>query len=133
MFVASFRQAYPQFAEMGEGGVPAQQDAEECWTQVLKALNENLPPVSNGNNANNSNNSSFIKQYFQGRYKTTTKNTETDDEPEKISHGEFLIQKCHINNEVNHLGIYICVYVCMYMYIYICMCIYIGVCVFIYA
>ena len=36
--LAALRAAHPQFAQTGPGGVPAQQDAEECWTQLLAGL-----------------------------------------------------------------------------------------------
>lgn len=43
VFVQALRQAVPQFGEMaraGKGGMSgyAQQDAEECWTQIMNAL-----------------------------------------------------------------------------------------------
>lgn len=41
-FLASLHTKFPQFAERGAGGVLAQQDAEECWTQVLYTLKERL-------------------------------------------------------------------------------------------
>lgn len=40
--LASLRAAFPQFAQAGPGGVPAQQDAEECWSQLLTALKNAL-------------------------------------------------------------------------------------------
>ena len=36
------RSRFPQFAQAGPGGVPAQQDAEECWSQLLFVLRECL-------------------------------------------------------------------------------------------
>ena len=32
----SMRERFPQFAQQGEGGAYMQQDAEECWTQLLQ-------------------------------------------------------------------------------------------------
>ena len=40
--LAAMRSRFPQFAQAGPGGVPAQQDAEECWSQLLFVLRECL-------------------------------------------------------------------------------------------
>lgn len=40
--LAAMRSRFPQFAQAGPGGVPAQQDAEECWSQLLFVLKECL-------------------------------------------------------------------------------------------
>lgn len=39
------RSAFPQFAQKGPNGVFMQQDAEECWTQVLLAISQKLPAL----------------------------------------------------------------------------------------
>lgn len=41
-FLLTLRSSFPQFAEVGEGGVYKQQDAEECWSQVIQALGDKL-------------------------------------------------------------------------------------------
>lgn len=41
-FLLTLRNSFPQFAEVGDGGVYKQQDAEECWSQVMQALGEKL-------------------------------------------------------------------------------------------
>ena len=42
-FLVQLRQNYPQFAETSpQTGAYKQQDAEECWTQLLYTLNERL-------------------------------------------------------------------------------------------
>lgn len=45
LFWQVLRQHVPQFQEMREGH-PAQQDAQECWIQVLQALKTNLEAAS---------------------------------------------------------------------------------------
>lgn len=35
-------QAYPQFAQQGRGGQYSQQDAEECWSQLMSTLQDRL-------------------------------------------------------------------------------------------
>lgn len=33
----------PRFAERGAGGSLAQQDASECWSEIVRALQQRLP------------------------------------------------------------------------------------------
>lgn len=41
--------AFPRFAEKGEQGSFTQQDANECWTEIVRMLQQKLPPKeSNG-------------------------------------------------------------------------------------
>ena len=35
-------QAYPQFAQQGRNGQYSQQDAEECWSQLMSTLQDRL-------------------------------------------------------------------------------------------
>lgn len=37
--------AFPRFAEKGEHGGNMQQDANECWTEMVRMLQQQLPPV----------------------------------------------------------------------------------------
>jgi ubiquitin carboxyl-terminal hydrolase 14 len=41
-FLLTMRQRFPQFAQQTNDGRYMQQDAEECWTQVMYALKEQL-------------------------------------------------------------------------------------------
>jgi hypothetical protein len=41
-FLMCLREKFPQFAQTGQGGIHAQQDAEECMTSVMQALRERL-------------------------------------------------------------------------------------------
>ena len=41
-FLYSLREQFPQFAQQGQGGGYMQQDAEECWTNLLYVLREKL-------------------------------------------------------------------------------------------
>lgn len=40
--------AFPQFAQTGENGAYRQQDANECWSELLKMLQQKLPPIKAG-------------------------------------------------------------------------------------
>ena len=41
--------AFPRFAEKGEQGVYQQQDANECWIELLGLLKRKLPSENNDN------------------------------------------------------------------------------------
>jgi ubiquitin carboxyl-terminal hydrolase 14 len=36
---------FPHFAEKSEHGIPAQQDAEECWSLILSELASAVPAI----------------------------------------------------------------------------------------
>ncbi len=42
MFLMQLREKYPQFAQQTNTGMYMQQDAEECWAQLLYSLRERL-------------------------------------------------------------------------------------------
>ena len=41
-FLQVLREKYPQFAEVGRTGQYSQQDAEECWVQLMYSLRERV-------------------------------------------------------------------------------------------
>ena len=41
-FLATMRELFPQFAQQGQGGAFMQQDAEECYSQLMFTLKEAL-------------------------------------------------------------------------------------------
>lgn len=43
-FLQRLRELYPQFDQMGEGGGHMQQDAEECFSQLMTVLNTKAAP-----------------------------------------------------------------------------------------
>ncbi|KAK3283824.1 deubiquitinating enzyme [Cymbomonas tetramitiformis] len=46
MFLAALREKYPRFAETGQNGVYSQQDAEECYSQLMYSFREALQGAS---------------------------------------------------------------------------------------
>lgn len=44
-FLLQLRQQYPQFAQQNNTGMYMQQDAEECWTNLLYSLKEALQVI----------------------------------------------------------------------------------------
>ncbi|KAH9920848.1 cysteine proteinase [Epithele typhae] len=107
-FLAALRHAFPQFAEQSQSSAAkmlgrvayAQQDAEECWTQMATALKDvqGLPGPSSG-----SANAKFIEQYMTGEVKRILKCEETPEEPESIAYEKVLKIACNISNAVNYM------------------------------
>ncbi|KAJ1191072.1 hypothetical protein NDU88_000389 [Pleurodeles waltl] len=110
--------AFPQFAEKGEQGQYLQQDANECWVQMMRVLQQKLEaiegdtemetdkdsaesPASSGAAA--SKKKSFIDQFFSVEFETTMKCTEAEEEePAKGTENQLQLS-CFINQEVKYL------------------------------
>nr|XP_061795687.1 ubiquitin carboxyl-terminal hydrolase 14-like isoform X2 [Nerophis lumbriciformis] len=105
--------AFPQFAEKGDQGQYLQQDANECWLQMMRVLQQKLEPLepetpmetdSESGAASASTKKNFIDQYFGVEFETTMKCTESDEE-EPIKGKESQLQlSCFINQEVKYLA-----------------------------
>nr|XP_057925162.1 ubiquitin carboxyl-terminal hydrolase 14 isoform X1 [Doryrhamphus excisus] len=103
--------AFPQFAEKGEQGQYLQQDANECWLQMMRVLQQKLEPLeaetpmeTDTDSASASAKKNFIDQYFGVEFETTMKCTESDEE-EPIKGKESQLQlSCFINQEVKYLA-----------------------------
>ncbi|UXI17166.1 stromal membrane-associated protein 1 [Sarcoptes scabiei] len=90
---------FPQFAEKTENGQFAQQDANECWTELIKVLQQKLRITSDFNESHNN----FITQYFGGNLVSSMKCTEDETEPVTISTENFLQLSCFISQDVKYL------------------------------
>ncbi|KAI7810270.1 ubiquitin carboxyl-terminal hydrolase 14, partial [Triplophysa rosa] len=105
--------AFPQFAEKGDQGQYLQQDANECWVQVMRVLQQKLDPEepetpmeAEGDNgaAAATKKKNFIEQYFGVEFETTMKCTESEDEePTKGTESQLQLS-CFINQEVKYLA-----------------------------
>lgn len=106
--------AFPQFAEKGEQGQYLQQDANECWVQVMRVLQQKLEPLEpeapmemgdgEGGAAGAVTKKNFIDQFFGVEFETTMKCTESEDEePSKGSESQLQLS-CFINQEVKYLA-----------------------------
>uniref|UniRef100_A0AAQ5XGN4 Ubiquitin carboxyl-terminal hydrolase n=1 Tax=Amphiprion ocellaris TaxID=80972 RepID=A0AAQ5XGN4_AMPOC len=105
--------AFPQFAEKGEQGQYLQQDANECWLQMMRVLQQKLEPLepetametdSESGAASASAKKNFIDQYFGVEFETSMKCTESEEE-EPIKGKESQLQlSCFINQEVKYLA-----------------------------
>uniref|UniRef100_A0A3Q3WSN2 Ubiquitin carboxyl-terminal hydrolase n=1 Tax=Mola mola TaxID=94237 RepID=A0A3Q3WSN2_MOLML len=101
--------AFPQFAEKGDQGQYLQQDANECWLQMMKVLQQKLDPLEadtpmESGAASACTKKNFIDQYFGVEFETIMKCTESEDE-EPIKGKENQLQfSCFINPEVKYLA-----------------------------
>lgn len=53
ILLQTLHSAFPQFAQPGENGSYRQQDANECWSELLKMLQQKLKPIKNGETSSN--------------------------------------------------------------------------------
>uniref|UniRef100_A0A8C2IU54 Ubiquitin carboxyl-terminal hydrolase n=2 Tax=Cyprinus carpio TaxID=7962 RepID=A0A8C2IU54_CYPCA len=105
--------AFPQFAEKGDQGQYLQQDANECWVQIMRVLQQKLEhqepetPLETDSDtgaAASTKKKNFIDQYFGVEFETTMKCTESEDEdPTKGTESQLQLS-CFINQEVKYLA-----------------------------
>ncbi|CAG9127343.1 unnamed protein product [Plutella xylostella] len=87
----------PRFAERGAGGGLAQQDASECWTEIVRALQQRLPVAAGGTDS-----SSVVEQYFGGRLDVELVCAEAEEPPARLQE-TFLQLSCFISQDVKYL------------------------------
>ncbi|CAJ2663720.1 ubiquitin carboxyl-terminal hydrolase 6 [Trifolium pratense] len=88
------RKKYPQFGQL-HNGVFMQQDAEECWTQILYTLSQSL------RSSGSSENTDAVKGLFGIELNSRIYCQESNEESSETESVYSL--KCHISQEVNHL------------------------------
>ncbi|KAJ1390970.1 Ubiquitin-like domain superfamily [Sesbania bispinosa] len=88
------RKKYPQFGQL-HNGVFMQQDAEECWTQLLYTLSQSL------RSSGSSENPDALKALFGIELISRIHCQESNEESSETESVYSL--KCHISQEVNHL------------------------------
>ncbi|KAJ8925778.1 hypothetical protein NQ315_009628 [Exocentrus adspersus] len=94
--------AFPRFAEKNEHGGFAQQDANECWTEMVRMLQQKLPAKINGDSPQEQF-KSLIDQYFGGTFDVELKCVEAEDEPVSKSKEQFLQLSCFISQDVRYM------------------------------
>lgn len=102
LLLQTLHMAFPQFAQTGENGTYRQQDANECWSEMLKMLQQKLPSQEKENTSKTKYNS-FIEQFFGGAFDVEMKCTEAPDEPVTKSKENFLQLSCFISAEVKYM------------------------------
>lgn len=108
VFLQVLHMAYPQFAEKAEQGGFQQQDANECWTELVRCLQQKLPglPSSTGDQNGSAQASSpvgFMDQYFGGEFDVSMKCEESEEEAESKSTEKFYQLSCFIEKEVKYM------------------------------
>ncbi|KAL0441437.1 UNVERIFIED_CONTAM: Ubiquitin carboxyl-terminal hydrolase 6 [Sesamum radiatum] len=93
-FLTALRSKYPQFAQL-HNGIYMQQDAEECWTQLLFTLSLSLKAPSSSEDADT------VKRLFGIDLVSRVHCAESGEESTETESVYSL--KCHISQEVNHL------------------------------
>ncbi|KAM4099991.1 hypothetical protein ACJW30_05G034600 [Castanea mollissima] len=88
------RKKYPQFGQL-HNGVFMQQDAEECWTQLLYTLSQSLSSTGSSENPDT------MKALFGIELVSRVHCQESGEESSETESVYSL--KCHISQEVNHL------------------------------
>ncbi|KAF8622639.1 hypothetical protein AX15_006887 [Amanita polypyramis BW_CC] len=109
-FLQILRQVNPQFAERdrsargGTAGLAlySQQDAEECYSQVISSLRQ-IPGLSSANTAPGNQRKSFVDQYLMGEMQRTLICDESPEEPPSVSREQVLKIECNITNTTNYM------------------------------
>ena len=74
----------------------AQQDAEECWSQILSILRTNVKTPGSEK--------SFVDTFMSGTITSTLTCDESPDEPVITATESFLKLNCHIANSTNFMA-----------------------------
>ncbi|KIJ64270.1 hypothetical protein HYDPIDRAFT_90832 [Hydnomerulius pinastri MD-312] len=104
-FLSVLRQVIPQFNEMdrSKGGMMAghaQQDAEECWTQMTNALKD-VPAIdASGSSVAGK---KFVDQFMMGEMRRELKCDEAADEPSTVTTERVLKIECNISITTNYM------------------------------
>jgi len=88
-----------------------QQDAEECWTQIVSSLNQANIPIPNQDSSLSSDSEttssltsgSFIDRYMTGEFTSTLKCIEAPEEEEVVMKENFTKLNCHISIRINYM------------------------------
>ncbi|KAJ4480924.1 hypothetical protein J3R30DRAFT_3462421 [Lentinula aciculospora] len=115
-FLNVLRQVNPQFAERdrsgkgamkGRGGGFAQQDAEECYSQVLNSVRDVEVPdtlIHPGTiNGAGGQRKKFIEQFMMGEIRRELSSTEAPEEPPTVSNEKIMKIECNINSQTNYM------------------------------
>lgn len=103
-FLFTLRQVNPQFGERGQQGMFMQQDAEECWGEILSRLSNALKTESSDDKGSESSApTNEIDRLFSLTMSQTDKCVEEGSEEVVHRKEEARQLKCHISRDVNHL------------------------------
>ncbi|CAH1772659.1 unnamed protein product [Owenia fusiformis] len=104
IFLQRMHTAFPQFAEKSEqGGGFAQQDANECWTEMVRCLQQKLPGSPEEQQGDGASSKGFIDQYMKGEFAVSMKCSEAEEEEPVQTSETFYQLSCFINQEVKYM------------------------------
>merc|ERR1719308_175348 len=89
--------AFPRFAERGEGGGYQQQDANECWMEVLRMLQAKTSATEGSSKPN------AIDRFLGIECSSETKCNEAPEEEPSRNTEKFLQFSCYIDKDVKYL------------------------------
>ncbi|CAJ0562819.1 unnamed protein product, partial [Mesorhabditis spiculigera] len=96
----SLHAVFPQFKEKMPNGMYQQQDANECFTGIMRVTLDELKRQEGcrpkGSEAN-------IDRYFTGVYEITYTNTENPEENPETAHEEFLQLSCYLGQDIRYM------------------------------
>lgn len=98
ILLRNLHSAIPRFAQRAEGNVFQQQDANECWTELTRILQQNLKPLNKNSKFDN-----FIDEYLSGMLEVEMKCDEAPDEIATKSEENFLQLSCFISQDVRYM------------------------------
>lgn len=78
LFLTVLRSAFSQFAQQERQGIYSQQDAEECWSQIISALHQTVPGLNKDGEVDGE--TKFVQQFMTGELITTMKCDEAPEE-----------------------------------------------------
>ncbi|KAJ3214894.1 Ubiquitin carboxyl-terminal hydrolase 14 [Dinochytrium kinnereticum] len=93
VFLQVLRSAFPQFSESNNHGF-LQQDAEECWGEVVSALSDKVSGVDT--NGKITEGKKFVDQYLTGELQSVVKCDDAPEESESTSISTFRQLKVNI-------------------------------------
>jgi len=105
--------AFPAFAQRGEQGGYQQQDANECWVQMLEMIRRQLKTTAAASTSENNGTSagatasagrSVVDQYFGLEFDTEIKCVEAPEEASTKGVEKVLQYNCYIDKEVKYLA-----------------------------
>ncbi|KAG2117108.1 uncharacterized protein F5147DRAFT_750863 [Suillus discolor] len=106
-FLTVLRQIVPQFGEVdrsGKNGILggyAQQDAEECWTQLANGLKE-VPGIDATGNTT-AGGRRFVDQFMMAEIRRELKCDEAPEEPSTVTIEKVLKVECNISATTNYM------------------------------
>jgi len=99
-FLQVLRTVVPQFAEQSQhNNGPAQQDAEECWTQIINSLSVVPGAVVPGAPVQKK----FVEQFMTGEMTSELKCVEAPDEPATTMTEKIMKVSCNISKDTNYM------------------------------